>query len=515
KRFHIIITSRPTAVNESLLQTLRFPEVRLLELTVDQINKFVHNFFLIYHAKDYKVGERDARTFLSALEASETAQEFASNPLYLTVMILMHKKHEVLPKRRIELYAEFYEMLLLQRSTGPAHGKMADKPVFRVSIPHREPIIWWEDVYTPLLQRIAFITHSDDQDSVSISPSRVIEAIRQQELQDEIGGISKEDFARRFLDFADEYLGALVSRGLFYGFSHRSLQEYLTAKHLSEFDESQQVKDFWTGVVLKKPDRWLEVARLLFCEIRSKPFLFKYLAEQWSRDIADTDDPRVITMIGAIMSDLEEFFKGGGGIQALHRNLTRALSHHRDEIHRHPQLFLACGDALGMIDEPQIEVADPPMVHFEPQKPFNMGSNQGGDNERPVHPISLSPFWLGKYPVTNKEFAEFIKSRGYETERYWFNEDRRFGFDGREFLRRLREKIPRYWLDERFGKSRPLAPVVGASWYEAMAYCRWWTFSFGEGWAREHGLSQKVKMRLPTEAEWEFAARGFEEREYP
>jgi formylglycine-generating enzyme required for sulfatase activity len=514
RAFNIIITSRPSAICEALIRALGFSQIRLLELTIDQTDRFAANFLNIYHGRDKQKGAKDASAFLSALDLSEAAQEFASNPLYLTVMILMHKKFEVLPKKRLELYEEFYTMLLLQRSSGPASGKMADKPVFDVSIPRGQAITWREDTYTPLLQRIAFLTHSNDQDSVSVSADQIIEAFKLQKLQGEIIGISLKDLAVKFINFADEDLGILVSRGPFYGFSHRSLQEYLTAKHLAEFDESRQVKEFWANTAVRKPDRWLEVARLLFSEIRKKLFLFPYLEEQWPRDIADTRDDRVISMIGAILFDLDEYFKGGGGITALRAQVIKALTARRDKSHQQPSTFLACGDALGQMDEPKIEVATPPLIHFAPQHPFNMGSDDY-DDEKPIHPVQLSPYWLGQYPVANKEFAVFINDGGYRREQFWRDDVGSFKFDGREFLRRLKEKAPRYWLDERFGKRRPLAPVVGVSWYEAMAYCRWWTDRNAKDWAEKNNKDKPIKIRLPTEAEWEFAARGFEGRKYP
>jgi len=513
RALHIIITSRPSAVCDSLIRTLGFTQLRLLELTKEQADRFVRNFLTIYHGRDKQKGGKDSAAFLSALELSEAAQEFAGNPLYLTVMILMHKKHEVLPKKRLELYEEFYTMLLLQRSTGPVGGKMADKPIFEVPIPKGQPIIWREDTYTPLLQRIAYLTHSNDQDSVSVSADQIIKAVQQQKLQEEIKGIGLKDLAPKFTNFADEDLGVLVSRGPFYGFSHRSLQEFLTAKRLARFDESQQVKDFWTNVAVRKPDRWLEVARLLFSEIRTKDFLFSYLEAQWPRDIADTKDDRVISMIGAIFFDLDEYYQGSGGIKTLREGVANALKTRRMKSYEFAQIFLACGDALGQMDEPKLKVGDPAVIHFN-QETFDMGSNYHND-EKPIHRVQLSPYWLGKYPVTNKEFAAFINDGGYEQERFWHGHFGRFKFDGRDFLKGLKEKAPRFWLDERFGKKRPLSPVVGVSWLEAMAYCCWWTEKYAKIWAEQHNDGRSVVMRLPTEAEWEHAARGREGRKYP
>jgi len=501
---NIILTSRPTAVDAALIKTSALREIRLLELTSTQTNEFVDKFFEIYNYP--KSGTADSAKFKSALELSDAAMQFAGNPLYLTVMILMHKKNEVLPNKRLELYAEFYQMLLLQRSTGPFKGKQADRPILRIQ---DEKLIQWGDaVYTRLLQWIAYLTHSNDADSVSIQKKYVLDAIQKEDLQQELKLISPDILAERFINFADEELGLLVSRGQFYGFSHRSLQEFLTAMHLADYQKEPSIEQFWAEQALKKPDRWMEVARLLFCKILDKKFF-----ATWVRNISDTKDPRVIHLIQSIIFDLEEFFPGGGGIQSQKDDVQKALISRRDKSHSSPDLFLACSDALGSMDAPAISIADPPVVKLEAQKPFTMGDNDFRSDTKPEFKAVLSPYYMGQYPVTNREFAEFTNDGGYSDEKYWHSSYKMFAFDGSKFLEDLKNKTPEYWDDDRFGKKRPLVPVVGVSWYEAMAYCNWWKEKYGAAWAKKHG-HKNIMVRLPTEAEWEFAARGYHGRKY-
>ena len=100
-----------------------------------------------------------------------------------------------------------------------------------------------------------------------------------------------------------------------------------------------------------------------------------------------------------------------------------------------------------------------------------MGQADGRDDERPVHRVSVAPFRLGRCQVTNAEYDEFRHA--------------------------TRRAMPPFQMQPEFAD--PAQPVVGVSWFDAVAYCEW--------------LSG---FRLPAEAEWEFAARGgLEQQLYP
>lgn len=129
---------------------------------------------------------------------------------------------------------------------------------------------------------------------------------------------------------------------------------------------------------------------------------------------------------------------------------------------------------------------------------FRMGDNfdEGASHEKPVHTVFLKAYYIGKYEISNGDYAKFIDDGGYSQENYWSNGG--YGICGNQ---------PLYW-DSLTYKGGGIAgnekfPVIGVSWYEANAYCMW--------------LSEKTggNYRLPTEAEWEKAARGTDQRRYP
>jgi formylglycine-generating enzyme required for sulfatase activity len=157
------------------------------------------------------------------------------------------------------------------------------------------------------------------------------------------------------------------------------------------------------------------------------------------------------------------------------------------------------GNVLGDIGDPRLD--DPehlgPFVEV-PGGPFLMGSSTGepeaDTNALPQHEADVATFEIARYAVTNMAFALFVEDGGYHNEAFWLEE----GWSWRD---RQGVEAPHYWKN---AASRPNHPVVGVGWYEGIAYGRWLT----ERLTGRGELKPAEIVRLPTEAEWEKAARG-------
>ena len=97
---------------------------------------------------------------------------------------------------------------------------------------------------------------------------------------------------------------------------------------------------------------------------------------------------------------------------------------------------------------------------------------------------------MAKYPITSAQFAKFIEADGYNQKKWWTDA----GWSQRE---KDKWTEPRYWQDTKWNGLEQ--PIVGVSWYEAVAFCLW----MGD------------KIMLPTEDQWQYAAKGDDSRDYP
>ena len=132
-----------------------------------------------------------------------------------------------------------------------------------------------------------------------------------------------------------------------------------------------------------------------------------------------------------------------------------------------------------MTTTPAHHVADssiaPALVRI-PDCWFLMGSERGQDCEGPIHRVWIDSFLLAATQVTNEEFGRFLRATSAAP--------------------------PPFWSDDNFND--PQQPVLGVSWHEAVRYCEWLSSLTGRS------------FRLPTEAEWECAARGgLEQKQFP
>lgn len=145
-----------------------------------------------------------------------------------------------------------------------------------------------------------------------------------------------------------------------------------------------------------------------------------------------------------------------------------------------------------------------PELALIPSGDFVMGSDDGEEDERPAHRVHLDDFLIGVHPVTNAEYARFVRDAGHRPPAIYElplvvtagspDRERAFRSSGQPYV----------WTEADPPRDRLDHPVTLVRWDDAVAYCAWLSAATGR------------PMRLPTEAEWEKAARGGHEgKRYP
>jgi formylglycine-generating enzyme required for sulfatase activity len=275
-------------------------------------------------------------------------------------------------------------------------------------------------------------------------------------------------------------------------FYHQLLQEYFAARALGKrVDAGQPLSPFWPQGQCWEPSRWEETLILL-----------SGLRSDASELVARLVDVNVVVAACCLL-------EGGAKTDAQARqSVIDALVLAISDDKLPPVARVQAGDALGRLGDPRRGVglrADgssvdglPDIAWCEvPGGPFLMGSGDADemayDREKPQHEVSLPAFRIARVPVTHAQYAAFVRDGGYTARwrAYWTDA----GWD---------------WKGDRAGPEMvggvfdlPNHPVVGVTWYEVLAFCRWLAARLG------------TPVTLPTEAQWEKAARGKDGRIFP
>jgi len=314
------------------------------------------------------------------------------------------------------------------------------------------------------------------------------------------------------LDYLDQRAGIVEALGdQVYRFPHRTFQEYLAACYLTNADYPDRVAELTRA----EPNRWREVALLAGAKAASGT-----ISAMWS-----LVEALCYRQVGAAERTAEDRWGAllAGQLLVETADLSQIPDRHQPKVERIrgwlkdvlatnglPAIERATtGQVLAVLgdDRPGVGLAHgrPGLVWCEVESgPFIMGSEEGRDNEKPAYEVTLPTYRISRYPITNAQFAPFIDDGGYTGQ--WRHCWTEAGWREKE---EAKWQQPGYWDDSRYNRANQ--PVVGLSWYEAVAYCRWLT----EQLRAEGVLAADEIIRLPTEAEWEKAARGRDGRRYP
>jgi formylglycine-generating enzyme required for sulfatase activity len=473
------------------------PVRRLQPLDDDQIGLFIDNWYggLL---EGGQVTREQAGVKAGALKTAVqrlALRELAGNPMLLTIMALVQTFRGTLPDDRAKLYQACVETLLLRWQLRIEQGGDGEIPgalrALGTTKENLERLLW----------EIAWEAHSKAEDRTRSADIPRWDVIRIADVH--LGSLAR---AEQFLDYTERRAHLLVARGgrseQVYSFPHRTFQEYLAACHLA----SQRRFKLRARELAAEGDEWREVLNLavgaLAFNQNNREKAYDAVEEVMLGSVSEATDTatwrrvwlagEMCATIGRQEAERDEI--GKKILPLLRQQLVTLLANEALT----PAQRAEAGDTLGTLGDPRPGVCtlEPEMIPIEAGK-FIYG-------ERQTRTIK-QPFAVARYPVTVAQFGMFVAGGGYEEPRYWG------GADSPGWRWRMKEHNvewrgegpvaqPEYWQQPRWhGENRP---VVGVSWYEASAYCAWLTAQTG----REY--------RLPTEEEWERAARHTDGREW-
>jgi predicted MPP superfamily phosphohydrolase len=447
KGCRIVLSGRPHGIAGAARQKFGKHHVRILSLDQQQVESFIRKWFQHIYTDSSAMGGTTANAMISEVRAHPAIEQLIENPLMLTATCILYYGGKQLPGQRAELYKKFVNNLLHRRFGEP------------------------EKILT-FLSTLAFkMFEAHYRGADKFFAVERLEGIFHRSKQEDPRAYRKR-LEKRFSDI-ELRCGLLVPSEGQYSFRHLTFQEYLTAVYIvdnhtdyvraieTHWDDPryEEVIELYIGYLSIKNKLWTNTIVQKMLEGDDKESFYRWrLAARALLDIHP--GRRDIDVVDMAAEKLRVIIEKGAAAEVL----------------------ADAGETLGRLGDRR------DLEWFIPI--------DGGEYPLDKGKVQVDAFEISKYPVTNQWYAKFIAAGGYDNPGYWDE-------DGRKWLASQETHMPVYWHAWRF--NCPNAPVVGVSFYEAMAFCNWLTETRRDG----------RTYRLPDKNQWEASAAGFEGRKYP
>jgi formylglycine-generating enzyme required for sulfatase activity len=414
-------------------------------------------------------------------------------------MALVHA-HRGLPDTRAQLYEDTVDMLLHRWDEGKTGG---EQPLLRQLLARTGFANTTVAQVKTELGKLAYEVHG----AMPNAEEDTLADIQEKDLAEALRGLHRDkshDWAYKVIGAIKERSGLLLERkpGV-YAFPHRTFQEYLAGAHLSTLEKfvEEACRHAAEGPV------WREAILLAAGRLAHGNGQYwqplGLVGELCPRKAGETDAAwRNVWLAGDVLLEIggESVTTRDMGDELLDRVRCRLVDLLHGG-HLSPVERARAGDTLAELGDPRFRnnpwcLPDEDLLGFVeiPAGPFLMGSDPQKDKyaqkeEQRQHPVELPTYYMARYPVTVAQFRTFVDLEGYR------------------------------WEGKDYSQGAANHPIVSVSWYDAIAYCKWLTEELQVSPRTPPKLAQILKaggcVTLPSEAEWEKAARGVDGQIYP